>query len=78
MRSQACDSATFNYQCSELLAAVRGFVSFNATLDSARKRETPPFASDAVVSGRFRNAVMQLNHPILEAFDGLQIQGTWR
>ncbi len=36
-----------------------------------RKRETPPLASDAVVSGRFRNAVMQLNHTILEAFDGL-------
>src|SRR2546425_2404329 len=26
-------------------------------------------------SGRFRNTVMQLNHTILEAFDGLQIQG---
>src|SRR5260370_36789242 len=43
--------------------------------DSASRRQTRPFASDAVVSGRFRNAVMQLHHTILEAFDGLQIQG---
>ena len=46
------------------VAAVRAFVSFNAT-----------FASDAVGSGRFRNAVAHLNDTILEAFDGPQIQG---
>ena len=46
------------------VAAVRAFVSFNAT-----------FASDAVGSGRFRNAVAQLNDTIVEAFDGPQIQG---
>jgi hypothetical protein len=51
------------------VAAVRSFVGFNTTLDGTRKRETPPFASDAVSSGLVLNAVMQLNHTILEVFD---------
>lgn len=53
------------------VAAVRAFVSFKATLDGTRKRETPPLASDAVASGMGLNAVAQLNHTILEAFDGV-------
>ena len=51
------------------VAAVRAFVSFNATLDGARMRQTLPFASDAALSGVVLNAVAQLNHTILEAFD---------
>jgi hypothetical protein len=57
-----------------VVAAVRAFVSFNATLDCTERERTHAFASDAVVSGMVLNAVMQLNHTILEAFDGLQIQ----
>ena len=41
------------------VAAVRAFVSFNATLDGTRLRETPPFASDAMSSGVVLNTVMK-------------------
>ena len=34
-----------------------------------------PFAWDAASSGMFLNAIMQLNQTILEAFNGMQIQG---
>src|SRR5438067_506033 len=34
-----------------------------------------PVASDAASSGVVLNTVAQLNHTILEAFDGVQIQG---
>ena len=53
------------------VAAVRPFVSFNATLDGTRMRETLPFAFGAASSDVVLNAVAQLNHTILEAFDGV-------
>src|SRR5438876_8746997 len=40
-----------------------------------RPLETVPFAWDAASSRLLLNAVMQLNHAILEAINGVQIQG---
>ena len=41
------------------------------TLDGVRMKETLPFASDTALSGMALNTVTQLNHSILEAFDGV-------
>src|SRR6266513_1405078 len=44
-------------------------------LKTAARRRKNEIASDAVSSGMVLNAVLQLNHTILEAFNGVQIQG---
>src|SRR5262245_58037099 len=50
-------------------------VSFNATVDGTRGRETLPFTRNAASSRMVLNAVMHLNQPIFESLNGAQLQG---